>query len=413
MNAKKFSGTACAALMIAIAMFMLAPGAWAASKYKTLHRFRGKDGRQLEAGVILDAAGNLYGTTYGGGPAYGIVFRLTPKSDGSWSETVLYNFQSGFDGSLPAASLIFDAAGNLYGTTSEGGGACYCGAVFKLAPNQDGSWTESVLHSFSYNSDGGYSHAGLILDAAGNLYGTTLQGGNGYGTVFKLAPNQDGSWTESVLHWFGEGTEYDGDESTAGLILDAAGNLYGTTLYGGVYDYGTVFKLAPNQDGSWTGSVLHSFNRSDGRYPTAGLILDAAGNLYGTTSAGGQLSLCGGHGCGVVFKLTPNGDGSWTESVLHRFLATSAASPAAGLIFDAAGNLYGTASSGGPANNGAVFKLSPNLDGSWAYSLVHKFQGEPAQFPYGGLILDKAGTLYGTTYSCTKGCKGVVYQITP
>jgi len=352
MNAKKFSGTACAALMIAIAMFMLAPGAWAASKYKTLHRFRGKDGRQLEAGVILDAAGNLYGTTYGGGPAYGIVFRLTPKSDGSWSETVLYNFQSGFDGSLPAASLIFDAAGNLYGTTSEGGGACYCGAVFKLAPNQDGSWTESVLYSFMGGSDGADPVASLIWDSAGSLYGTTAGGGSfGNGTVFKLTPNQDGSWTESVLYSFMGGS--DSGSPYASLIFDSAGSLYGTTAGGGSFGNGTVFKLTPNQDGSWTEQVLHGFNYKDGEYPSAGLIFDAVGNLYGTAASGGA------YGYGVAFEMRLKPSGKWGYRVLHSFADRPGALVLAGLTIDATGNLYGTTCGDGSKTFGSVFEITP------------------------------------------------------
>ena len=229
MNYKKFSGAASAALMIVIVMTMvLAPAAGAASKYKVLYRFQGANG------------------------AY------------------------------PFAGLIFDAAGNLYGTTVQGG-ASDDGTVFKLAPSQDGSWKESVLHSFN-GSDGRVLYAGLIFDAAGNLYGTTYYGGaSDDGTVFKLAPNQDGSWKESVLHSFNKS---DGAGPRAGLIFDAGGNLYGTTIYGGASDHGTVFKLAPNQDGDWTESLLHSFNKSD-EYPYAGLIFDAAGNLYGTTYYGG------------------------------------------------------------------------------------------------------------------------------
>jgi uncharacterized repeat protein (TIGR03803 family) len=265
-----------------------------------------------------------------------------------------------------------------------------------------------VLHSFN-GSDGSHPQAGLIFDAAGNLYGTTYGGGaSGYGTVFKLTPNADGSWTESVLHSFNGS---DGSSPFAGLIFDAAGNLYGTTSLGGGSNFGTVFKLTPNADGSWAESVLHSFIGSDGSYPLAGLIFDAAGNLYGTTEFGG--SGCGGSGCGVVFKLTPNADGSWTESVLRRFGGTRAKCPEAGLIFDGAGNLYGTASSGN-RDYGAAFKLSPNLDGSWAYSLIHVFQGNPAANPLGGLVLGSGGTLYGVTSECgASDCGGVVYQITP
>jgi uncharacterized repeat protein (TIGR03803 family) len=336
-----------------------------------------------------------------------IVFTLAlaPAAGAASKYKVLYRFAPPANGANPYASLILAAAGNLYGTTYNGG-ASGVGTVFKLAPNQDGSWTESVLHSFN-GSDGANPRAGLIFDAAGSLYGTTSFGGaSNAGTVFKLAPNQDGSWTESVLHSF-HGS--DGANPYAGLIFDAAGNLYGTTQAGGASLYGTVFKLAPNQDGSRTESVLHKFNGSDGANPYAGLIFDAAGNLYGTTYQGTA------HGRGTVFKLAPNQDGSWKLRNLHSFhYFYSARFPSAGLIFDAAGNLYGTTSSGDEATGGgAAFKLSPNQDGSWAYSVVHPFQGKPALNPFGGLVLGSAGTLYGTTADCTRVCQGVVYQITP
>jgi uncharacterized repeat protein (TIGR03803 family) len=276
-----------------------------------------------------------------------------------------------------------------------------------LAPAAGAASKYKVLHRFHGGAnDGSEPLVGLILDAAGNLYGTTFGGGAfGYGAAFKLTPNADGSWTERVLHSFNGS---DGAYPYAGLTFDAAGNLYGTTSEGGASGNGTVFKLTPNADGSWTESVLHSFSSSDGAYPWAGcLIFDAAGNLYGTTLTGGS------PGGGTVFKLAPNQDGSWTESVLHSFTVSDGWGPLAGLIFDAAGNLYGTAAGGGSASDGTAFKLSPNLDGSWAYSLIHVFLGKPAIAPWTGLVLGSAGTLYGTTQSCSSGCQGVVYQITP
>jgi uncharacterized repeat protein (TIGR03803 family) len=418
MSCKKFLGAASAALTIVIAFtLVLAPAAGAASKYKVLRAFNGSDGSTPYAGLIFDSAGNLYGTTVGGGvDINGNVFKLTPNADGSWAENVLHTF-NGSDGAEPFAGLVFDAAGNLYGTTGSGGADNF-GTVFKLTPNADGRWTESVLYSFN-NRDGRGPYAELIFDAAGNLYGTTAFGGNltssvcigyGCGVVFKLTPNTDGSWTERVLHTFNGS---DGAEPIAGLIFDTAGNLYGMTDDGGDlsacggYGCGVVFKLTPNADGRWTESVLHSFNNRDGANPYAGLIFDAVGNLYGTTQGGA-------YGNGTVFKLTPKTDGSWTESVLHSF-SIDLGVPLAALIFDGAGNLYGTASSGGPADGGAAFKLSPNQDGSWAYSLLHVFQGDPALAPYSGLVFGSAGTLYGSTAYCSSssGCAGVIYQITP
>jgi len=264
MNYKKFLGATSAALLIviAIAILVLTPGAWAVSKYKTLYKFTGgKDGGAPHGDLIFDKAGNLYGTTFGGGAyGYGTVFKLNATG----TETVLYSFTGGTDGRGPRAGLIFDQAGNLYGTAGS--------VVFKLAPNPDGSWSESVLHSFS-GTDGAGPYASLIFDQAGNLYGTTGWGGaNGLGTVFELTPNSDGSWTESVLYSFCSLTPMcgDGERPFAGLILDQAGNLYGTTFAGGTRGHcsgrrcGVVFKLASNPDGSWSESVLHSFaDRTD------------------------------------------------------------------------------------------------------------------------------------------------------
>jgi uncharacterized repeat protein (TIGR03803 family) len=410
MNYKRFLGAASAALMIIIAILMSAPGAGAASKYKVLHRFTGKDGAYSDTGLILDAAGNLYGTTSSGGASgpsgNGTVFELTPNSDGSWTESVLHNFCSRTncaDGDTPSAGLIFDTVGNLYGTTFYGANGY--GVVFKLTPNSDGRWTESVLYGFTGGVDGDSPYGGLIFDAAGNLYGTTVDGGAyGSGVVFKLTPNSDGRWTESVLYSFTGGA--DGSNPFGGVIFDTVGNLYGTTQTSGKGD-GTVFKLTPNSDGGWTESVLHSFTGGRDRgFPDAGVIFDGAGNLYGTTAGSSS------ENNGMVFKLTPNSDGSWTESVLYRFGFDRGAVPKGGLTFDVIGNLYGTTVEGGTSDDGVVFKMVPQSNGSWAYTVLHAFRGKPAYRPFSGLVLDKAGNLYGTTDGCG-GCYGVVFEITP
>jgi uncharacterized repeat protein (TIGR03803 family) len=301
-----------------------------------------------------------------------VVWKLAPNPDGTWGTlTVLHEFTGGADGAFPYAGLVFDAVGNLYGTTGSGGStACMdgCGVVFKLAPRPEGTWTESVLYTFTGGADGDGPLAGLIFDA-GDLYGTTVGGGaSDEGVVFKLAPNSHGTWTESVLYSFTGGA--DGAHPYAGLVFDAAGNLYGTTYASGAYNNGVVFKLTPNPEGTWTESILHTFTGgADGATPYAGLIFDAAGNLYGTTDLGGGGTACtsgSGHmtGCGVVFKLAPKPDGSWTESVLHTFTGgADGANPYAGLIFHAAGNLYGTTTHGGFDNNGVVFELTPTSSG--------------------------------------------------
>jgi len=376
-----------------------------AVEFKVLYKFQGGvDGAYPYASLIFDAAGNLYGTTnYGGVYDYGTVFRLTPNPDGSWSETVIYSFtDTNGDGALPYASLIFDTAGNLYGTTYYGG-AYKKGTVFKLAPNPDGSWSESVIHSFRARH-GTNPYAGVIFDTAGNLYGTTWSGGLYHlGTAFKLTPNPDGSWSESVIHNFnGEG----GGHPSAGLVLDAAGNLYGTTYTGGRSKCGTAFKLTPNPHGTWTKTKLQAFKGPNGCHPYVSLILDAAGNLYGTTVYGGA------HGYGTAFKLTPNPDGSWTRTKLHAFKGPDGNDPEGELTLDAAGNLYGTTFWGGAYNQGTIFKLTPSPDGNWTRSTLHAFKGGDGFGPTAGIIPDAAGNLYGTTESGGKGY-GVVFRITP
>jgi uncharacterized repeat protein (TIGR03803 family) len=324
--------------------------------------------------LLMDGAGNLYGTTSGGGDhAAGTVFKLTPSGSG-WTESVLYSFcsySSCTDGSVPYAGLIMDGAGNLYGTASQGGNK-NDGVVYRLAPNGTG-WTQSVLYSFCSQincADGATVYSGLILDQMGNLYGTTTYGGaHDRGTVYKIAPTITG-WAESVLYSFcSQPNCSDGQYPYSALILDGAGNLYGTTLYS---DYGgAAFQLSQNITG-WTERVLQTFamncslfSCTDGAAPTAGLIMDPAGALYGTTLGGG------GNNSGTVFKLVPTSSGV-TETVLYSFCAHAAncvdgANPYAGLIMDQAGNLYGTTYYGGnsncgPSNNpnycGTVFRLS-------------------------------------------------------
>jgi uncharacterized repeat protein (TIGR03803 family) len=416
---KKFWFVMSGILAVLTMALMLPTEAVAASKYKVLHKFKGKDGARPEAGLIFDAAGSLYGTTTMGGMTpttcgavgCGTVFKLTPNKDGSWTEKVLYYFCSLTgcrDGIFPGnASLIFDTAGNLYGTTNGGGGV-----VFKLTPNSDGSWTESVLHAFTDSLDGS-EPSGLIFDTAGNLYGTTENGGVGAaGTVFKLTPNKDGSWTEIVLYSFTGGD--DGLDPSGGVIMDTMGNLFGTTTSGGTQGRGNVFQLTPGSDGSWTESTLYSFTggaHHDGDHPSAGLTFDTAGNIYGTTESGGS------KGFGTAFQLTKNSNGGWEESVLHNFEDDPAACPQATMIFDAMGSLYGTTVSGCNFDHGhgAVFELTPQSGGGWEYRIVHAFENKPAAHAFDRLVLDSAGNLYGTTRDCGSGykCKGVAFEITP
>jgi hypothetical protein len=284
----------------------------------------------------------------------------------------LFVFTTEAQGRGPVGGLIFDGAGNLYGVAEEGGtsGCPFgCGVVFKLSPGVNGTWTETVLYPFAGKSDGSKPQAGLIFDDEGNLYGTTAYGGldyvqcgnSGCGTVFAISPGTGGSWNEILLHKFSAGA--DGFRPMAELIFDTAGNLFGTTLYGGApgpslcspWHCGTVFELSPSSSG-WMESVVLAFNGPNGAWPKSDLIFDPAGNLYGTTQ-GGTMNYNGN-----VFELAPKG-GSWNETVLYSFPYQGNAKPgnlpAAGVIRDAAGNLYGTTLGGGFSTSGVVFEIVP------------------------------------------------------
>jgi hypothetical protein len=429
--------------VVITAVLVLAPGTWAQSKYKTLKTFTQRGPGQMNGyspsdSLIVDQAGNLYGTTVYGGtnncspgiPGCGVVFKLTPNAGGTWTESVLYRFAGGNDGANPYAGLIFDAAGNLYGTTWSGGANSangFGGTVFKLTPKGDGTWSESVLYSFcslTNCADGALPYGGVILDQKGNLYGTTVIGGSSSlvcnggnkncGVVFKLTPNAGGGWTESVLYNFTGGN--DGGSPFGSLIFDQSGNLYGTAEESSAgscrFGCGVVFQLTPQVGGNWTESVLHGFTGgSDGGVPVGELIFDAKGNLYGATTSGGHIGRFCSVGCGLAFELTPNG-GSWTETVLHQFRGIDGGFPAAGLTFDAAGNLWGTTEVDGPRIEGVVFKLTPNSSGGWRETVVHAFQNHPGGSPRAGIVFDGAGNLYGTTYGDSTTF-GSVFEIAP
>jgi uncharacterized repeat protein (TIGR03803 family) len=347
-----------------------------------LHHFTGgADGGQPASGLVGDSAGNLYGTTSNGGAAgYGVVYKLD-----STGQTVLYHFTGAADGANPEAGVIRDSDGNLYGTTYQGGTAGV-GVVYKL----DLTGQETVLHSFTSAADGANPEAGIIRDSAGDFYGTTYQGGNSnLGIVYKLDPTGE----ETVAYNFKRGA--DGFNPTAGVILDSNGNLYGTTKNGGWAGRGIVYKL----DSTRQETVLYSFTGgADGDHPFAGVVLDSVGNLYGTTHYGGT----GGNG--VVYKVDPAGQ----ETVLYRFTGgADGAHPIGGVILDSAGNLYGTTAGGGTAGNGVVYKLDP----TGQETVLHSFKGTDGASPRSGVIRDSAGNLYGTTKLGGTAGLGVVYKV--
>jgi uncharacterized repeat protein (TIGR03803 family) len=417
--------------------------AWAGAKEKVLFDLSQRDGYYSAATPVFDTSGNLYATAFlGGKHGGGTVFELSPDG-GKWRLSVLHDFAKPYqfdhpkDGDQPSGKLIFDAAGNLYGTTFRGGRYANPttggGIVWRLAPGRDGAWTETVLHYFGNSDDAAGPNGGVIMDASGNLYGTTelggFYGGNcgdfGCGSVFELSPGAKGKWTETILYAFTGGT--DGNEPYGGIAADASGNLYGTTMAGGENGDGIVFELSPGQNGQWTKAILYSFcaqqNCTDGAFPFDGLTLDAAGDLYGTTDSGGTGNGCIlGSSCGTVFELT-QANGTWTESVLHSFVASEGDGPTAGVVFDAAGNLYGTALFGGSnicdMGCGTVFELTPGQNGAWTGTTLHQFQNEKdGANPYGGLVPASSGKVIGAntagpgTACGGQGC-GAVYSIKP
>jgi uncharacterized repeat protein (TIGR03803 family) len=322
-----------------------------------LHTFtpnKGTDGGLPAARLVFGPNGTLYGSTTTGTNSTGVVYNLGPASRFS-KETILYSFTGGNDGNRPSGDLLFDQTGNIYGTTGRGG-ATSNGVVFELTPSGKG-FTEDVLYTFTGGNDGGTPLSGVISDAAGNLYGTATGGGAfGFGTVFELTGTGP-SRTEQTLYSFQNGS--DGNTPVGGLIFDALGNLYGTTSSGGAGGGGTVFKLTPSGGGSFTFTLLFSFTNSTlltGTGPQATLTMDAAGNIYGTTTNDGAFAQ------GSVFKLTPSG-GGYTFTSLHDFTGgTDGGRPFNNVIFDAAGNLYGTTLNGGgiPGDMaGVVFEITP------------------------------------------------------
>jgi uncharacterized repeat protein (TIGR03803 family) len=386
-------------LLLATVTLTMAFAAQAAPKYKILHAFgKGSDGGGVWGSLVFDADGNAYGTTINGGTYnFGTVFELTPHSNGNWTETILHDFScKGSEGCTPTADLAMDAAGDLYGKTTT--------TTFELKPGQD-SWNLTVLQD-----EGG--PAGLILDQADNLYGPLGLGEYGQGAVSTLVKDQN--WTEALLYSFcSKSTRkhdcLDGSDPYAGLTWGPNGNLYGTTVQYGVHGYGVVFQLTPQTDGTWKETVLHSFPAfdTDGSKPYEGVVLDKAGNVYGATSQGGSST-----GCGVIFKLAPQADGKWKETILYDFPKLSQGCIANTMAFDAKGNLWGTAQSGGASNNGVVFELTPQQSGKWKYQVVHQFNLKDGSLPGSAVIFDDQGKLYGTTILGGPNYGGVAFQIT-
>jgi uncharacterized repeat protein (TIGR03803 family) len=448
-------------LLMVTAILVAAPASAQEFAFNALHEFVGSDGAFPFGNLISDSAGNMYGVAGGGGiqnsagcsggqfieTTYcGAAFQLTKTASG-YTFHILHQFTGASDGGSPLAGLTLDSAGNLYGTTAFGGSCPYapgCGVVYELSPTKSGPWTETVLYSFQGGDDGGTPESQMVFDSEGNLYGTAHGGGSGScgfgvpcGVVFELSPAESGPWTETVIYNFSSFS--DGIEPQGPLVRDAHGNLFGTTPLGGsvgnncgypYYGCGTVFEISPSA-GGWTKTTLYTFQGvADGAQPQAGVILDSAGHLYGTADQGGNANGCVYNqdpGCGVVFTLRPSSSGEWTEQVIATFEpdangnpGTTGGSPAGSLVFDSAGNIYGTASQGG-AGNGVVFKLSKSSPTKWNETELYSFNGlSEGAGPVSNIVVGPTGNLFGTTIAggktsdqyCSGTC-GLVFALKP
>jgi uncharacterized repeat protein (TIGR02543 family) len=369
-----------------------------------VHSFgNGNDGQNPVGGLVSDSAGNLYGTTSTNGLyGKGTVFKIA--LDGT--ETILHNFGSGNDGQTPLGNLIFDTAGNLYGTTSAGG-IYNDGIAFEISPNG----TETVLYNFGSGTDDGRNpQAGLVFDTVGDLFGTTANGGAfGAGTAFELTPANGRCCREAPVYNFGSGSD-DGRNPQSGLVFDSAGDLFGTTANGGLNSGGTIYELTPQNGRCCRETPVYNFGGgSDGKNPYGGVVFDGSGNLYGTTVNGGA------NDAGTAFEVSPNGE-SYTETFLHSFGSGSdGKNPYAGLVFDSSGNLYGTAANGGLYLDGMVFELSHYENRCCREAPVYNFgfSTNDGQHPKASLIIDSHGSLDGTTVNGGSFGGGTVFAIHP
>ncbi|MGA2019565.1 MAG: choice-of-anchor tandem repeat GloVer-containing protein [Candidatus Sulfotelmatobacter sp.] len=389
--------------VIAITL-LFATNCFAQAVEKVIFSFSGGvDGSQPAANLVQDSKGNLYGTTSSGGEDdYGTLFELSKNSDGSWTEQTIHSFGAEeYDGMFPVAGLVMDGKGNLYGSTIEGG-IFEDGVIFEFTPGSGGTWVETIIYNFTAENEGAQVYAPLVLDGVGNLYGTTLGGGvNGNGTAFELITGSNGVWAEKTLYNFTGGND-GGSPYHAPLTFDSAGNLYGVAASGGAHDYGAIFELSPNSNGTWTEKIVHAFSGGAGDIGgQCGVIFDAAGNIYLEAVY-------------ALLELSPGSDGTWTVKNLHNFAGGSDGADAnGGLTFDKAGNLYGTTAYGG-LHQGTVFEMTPNSNGTWTEKILHKFTGgSDGQFPFSTLTVGNNGVVYGTTLFGGASNFGVAFEIQP
>jgi uncharacterized repeat protein (TIGR03803 family) len=411
-----------AATVAVLAVLMMQSGTAgataAAASTKVVFSFPGDDeGEYPATELVFDAAGHLYGSTVlGGDVGTGTVFQLS-RSGGQWTQTVLYSFTGGPDGGQPYGGVTVDPQGNVYGTAVIGGsfGACPedgCGVVYQLT-NDNGVWTETVIHAFD-GTDGYGPGAGLTLDAHGNLYGMTPTGGEfGLGVIFQLKHRPNGKWKFRVIHAFTGGD--DGATGSAGRLLpDGNGNFYGVATVGGANSKGVAFELSPPRHGetSWTLKPIYAFEgQPDAGFPYGALSFSSEGHLYGTTYYDGAFNL------GSVYELIPGPRGTWTERVLYSFQGgTDGANSISNVIVGSTGDLYGTTSENGDpsCSCGTIFKLSTTDGQTWTETVMHRFTGSPdGAYAYNGMVANANGRLFGATVHGGGEDEGSIYQFTP
>lgn len=414
----------CIAAMVAMALVMNSADAQTPAPpiFKTLAALTTGDGELPVGNLAIDASGNIFAVAAHGGnttaalckanSGCGTVFEVSPTSSGSWTISLVHVFDDAAnDGALPESGLTIDSSGNLYGVTPSGGSCSIspygCGVAYEISPAAGGGWqAPKILYSFQGTPDGYDPLSTLTFDKSGNLYGATQDGGiNDDGAVFELSPTATGEWKETILFSFDNSVNQDGYDPQGGVIFDAAGNLYGTTSSGGnqtgkcsPFGCGTVYELSPNGSGAWTETILLSFDGDDGSEPMGNFVADASGNLYGVTLAGGKVvnADCGGNTCGVVYEMAKNGGGGWTQQVLGD-VPESVGGAYSGPAIDSLGNLYATLTSGGMGKYGVVFRLSKSSTTPWPATLLYSFSGgADGGEPLAGPMIYK-GSLFGTT----------------
>ena len=412
MGSKRFLHSLSRVLTTSIAVTILLSAAWATKVPQVIYSLAGEDdGEYTDTDLVIDSAGNLYGTSVLGGDfGGGTVFQLAPSGNG-WTHTVLYSFTGGADGGEPYKGVTLDSEGNLYGTAVTGGGGfCEggCGVAYKLT-HVGGTWTQSVIHTFTGGNDGSGPGAGLTLNKHGDVYGMTPTGGAyGLGVIFRLHLQNSGVWSLKVLHAFTGGD--DGATGSAGRLILRRGILYGAATVGGANGQGTIFSLK-HVPGEWQFKTLYSFKgQPDAGFPYGGLTFDQAGNIYGTTYYDGANDF------GSVYQLSPQPDGSWSERVLYSFKGgKDGLGSISNLVFGKNGALYGTTSEGGAGCScGTIFKLTSDGQGNWKETPAYRFMGAPdPAFAYNGMVADSAGNLYGATVHGGANNEGAIYKFTP